>query len=57
MPTEKSQFEVYKNVAEMMQDKEVIIRTLDIGGDKELKYLKLEKEANPFLGFRAIDYV
>ncbi len=54
MPTEKSQFEVYKNVAEMMQDKEVIIRTLDIGGDKELKYLKLEKEANPFLGFRAI---
>ena len=54
MPTEESQFEVYKNVAEMMQDKEVIIRTLDIGGDKELKYLKLEKEANPFLGFRAI---
>ena len=54
MPTEESQFEVYKNVAEMMQDKEVIIRTLDIGGDKELKYLKLEKEANPFLGLRAI---
>lgn len=54
MPTEESQFEVYKNVAEMMQDKEVIIRTLDIGGDKELKYIKLEKEANPFLGLRAI---
>ena len=54
MPTEESQFEVYKNVAEMMQGKEVIIRTLDIGGDKELKYLKLEKEANPFLGLRAI---
>ena len=54
MPTEESQFEVYKNVAEMMQDKEVIIRTLDIGGDKELKYLKLEKETNPFLGLRAI---
>ncbi len=54
MPTEESQFEAYKQVAEIMNGKEAIIRTLDIGGDKELKYLKLEKEANPFLGYRAI---
>lgn len=54
MPTEESQFEAYKKVAEIMKDKEAIIRTLDIGGDKDLKYLKLEKEANPFLGYRAI---
>ena len=54
MPSEESQFESYKKVAEIMKDKEAIIRTLDIGGDKELKYLKLEKEANPFLGYRAI---
>ena len=54
MPTEENQFEVYKSVAEKMNGKEVIIRTLDIGGDKELKYLKLEKDANPFLGYRAI---
>ena len=54
MPSEESQFEAYKKVAEIMKDKEAIIRTLDIGGDKELKYLKLEKEANPFLGYRAI---
>ena len=54
MPTEESQFEAYKQVAEIMKDKEAIIRTLDIGGDKELKYLTLAKEANPFLGYRAI---
>ena len=54
MPTEESQFEAYKNVAERLKGKNVIIRTLDIGGDKDLKYLKLEKEANPFLGYRAI---
>ena len=54
MPTEESQFEAYKKVAEIMKGKESIIRTLDIGGDKDLKYLKLEKEANPFLGYRAI---
>ena len=54
MPSEESQFEAYKKVAEIMKDKEAIIRTLDIGGDKELKYLTLEKEANPFLGYRAI---
>ena len=54
MPTEEEQFKAYKEVAEKMQGKTVIIRTLDVGGDKELKYLKLEKEANPFLGYRAI---
>ena len=54
MPTEEDQFEAYKQVAEIMKDKEAIIRTLDIGGDKDLKYLNLEKEANPFLGYRAI---
>lgn len=54
MPTEEEQFNAYKQVAEKMQGKSVIIRTLDVGGDKELKYLKLEKEANPFLGYRAI---
>ena len=54
MPTEENQFEAYKQVAEIMKGKESIIRTLDIGGDKELKYLTLAKEANPFLGYRAI---
>ena len=54
MPTEQEQFLAYKEVAEKMEGKNVIIRTLDIGGDKELKYLELEKEANPFLGYRAI---
>ena len=54
MPSEESQFEAYKKVAEIMKDKEAIIRTLDVGGDKDLKYLKLDKEANPFLGYRAI---
>ena len=54
MPTEEEQFEAYKKVAKAMGDKPVIIRTLDVGGDKEIKYLHLEKEANPFLGYRAI---
>ena len=54
MPTEEEQYKSYKEVAEKMQGKPVIIRTLDVGGDKELKYLHLEKEANPFLGYRAI---
>ena len=54
MPSEESQFEAYKKVAQIMEGKEAIIRTLDIGGDKDLKYLELEKEANPFLGYRAI---
>ena len=54
MPSEESQFTAYKKVAEIMDGRETIIRTLDIGGDKDLKYLELEKEANPFLGYRAI---
>ena len=53
-PTEKEQFEAYKKVAEKMPNQRIIIRTLDIGGDKELKYMKLPKEKNPFLGYRAI---
>ena len=53
-PTENEQFEAYKKVAESMGDKKVVIRTLDIGGDKNLKYMKLPQEENPFLGYRAI---
>ena len=56
MPTEEEQFEAYKTVAETMKGKPVIIRTLDIGGDKALPYLGLEQEENPFLGFRAIRF-
>ena len=54
MPTEEEQFEAYKEVLEKSEAKRVIVRTLDIGGDKDLKYLNLEKEDNPFLGYRAI---
>lgn len=54
VPTEDEQFEAYKKVAETLEGKPVIIRTLDIGGDKEIPYLGLGKEENPFLGFRAI---
>jgi len=54
LPTEEEQFEAYKTVLERMGDKPVVVRTLDIGGDKELPYLHLPKEMNPFLGFRAI---
>lgn len=53
-PTEDEQFEAYKAVLEGMGEKPVVVRTLDIGGDKELPYLDLPKEMNPFLGFRAI---
>ena len=56
LPTEEEQFEAYKSVAETMNGKPVIIRTLDIGGDKEIPYLGLEKEDNPFLGYRAIRF-
>ncbi len=55
-PTEEEQFEAYSTVAKAMHGKEVIIRTLDVGGDKDIPYLAIEKEDNPFLGFRAIRY-
>ncbi|MBW7651039.1 phosphoenolpyruvate--protein phosphotransferase [Anoxybacillus sp. ST4] len=54
LPTEEEQFEAYKTVLEKMEGKPVVVRTLDIGGDKELPYLDLPKEMNPFLGFRAV---
>ena len=54
MPSEEKQFEAYKQVVATMADRPVIIRTLDIGGDKVLPYLSLPKEMNPFLGYRAI---
>lgn len=54
LPTEEEQFQAYKQVLEQMDDKPVVVRTLDIGGDKQLPYLNLPEEMNPFLGFRAI---
>lgn len=54
LPTEDEQFEAYKAVLEKMENKPVVVRTLDIGGDKELPYLRLPHEMNPFLGYRAI---
>ncbi|MCG8395471.1 phosphoenolpyruvate--protein phosphotransferase [Bacillus atrophaeus] len=54
LPTEDEQFDAYKAVLERMEGKSVVVRTLDIGGDKELPYLELPKEMNPFLGYRAI---
>jgi len=53
-PSEEVQFEAYKTVLEALKNKPVVIRTLDIGGDKKLPYLKIEEEMNPFLGYRAI---
>ncbi|CEO27262.1 phosphoenolpyruvate-protein phosphotransferase [[Clostridium] sordellii] len=53
-PTEQEQYEAYKAVLEGMNGKPIVIRTLDIGGDKELKYFKMDEEMNPFLGYRAI---
>ena len=53
-PTEDAQFEAYKEVLEGMAGKPVVVRTMDIGGDKELPYLKLPHEMNPFLGYRAL---
>lgn len=56
MPTEDEQFEAYQKVAIAMNGKPVIIRTLDIGGDKEIPYMGLKKDENPFLGYRAIRF-
>lgn len=55
-PSEDEQFEAYSTVAKAMGGKEVIIRTLDVGGDKHIPYLQIEKEDNPFMGLRAIRY-
>ncbi|WP_432402304.1 phosphoenolpyruvate--protein phosphotransferase [Wukongibacter sp. M2B1] len=54
LPTEEEQFNAYKEVLESINPKPAVIRTLDIGGDKELSYLKFDEEMNPFLGYRAI---
>ncbi|MEK3731327.1 MULTISPECIES: phosphoenolpyruvate--protein phosphotransferase [Paenibacillus] len=54
LPSEEVQYVAYKTVLEKMEGKPVVVRTLDIGGDKELPYLDLPKEMNPFLGFRAV---
>lgn len=54
IPSEEEQYEAYKKVLEGMDGKPVVVRTLDVGGDKELPYLDLPKEMNPFLGFRAV---
>lgn len=56
LPTEEEQYEAYRAASEAMAGREVIIRTLDVGGDKAIGYLGLEKEENPFLGYRAIRY-
>ena len=56
MPTEDEQLAAYRRVAEAMDGRPVIIRTLDIGGDKEIPYMGLEKDENPFLGYRAIRF-
>lgn len=56
MPAEEEQFEAYKQAAVSMKGRPVIIRTLDIGGDKEIPYMGLEKDENPFLGYRAIRF-
>ncbi|WP_132995372.1 phosphoenolpyruvate--protein phosphotransferase [Sporanaerobacter acetigenes] len=54
LPTEEEQFKSYKIVAEKLEGRPLVIRTLDVGGDKELSYLEMPKEMNPFLGYRAI---
>jgi len=54
LPTEEELFKLYKKAAEIMKEKTVIIRTLDVGGDKNLPYLKMPQETNPFLGWRGI---
>ncbi|MBE5842974.1 MAG: phosphoenolpyruvate--protein phosphotransferase [Butyrivibrio sp.] len=56
LPSEDEQFEAYKEAVETMKGRTVIIRTLDIGGDKDIPYLGMKKEENPFLGYRAVRY-
>ena len=56
LPSEDEQFEAYRKVAVTLKGAPVIIRTLDVGGDKEIPYLKLQKEENPFMGYRAVRY-
>ena len=56
LPSEEEQFAAYKEAAEVLGGKAVIIRTLDIGGDKDIPYLNMKKEENPFLGYRAVRY-
>lgn len=56
LPTEDEQFAAYQKVALRMKDQPVIIRTLDVGGDKEIPYMNLQKEENPFMGYRAVRY-
>ncbi|WP_455138207.1 phosphoenolpyruvate--protein phosphotransferase [Thermophilibacter sp.] len=56
LPSEDEQFSAYQKVALRMKDQPVIIRTLDVGGDKEIPYLNLQKEENPFMGYRAVRY-
>ncbi len=56
IPTEEEQFEAYKKTVLKLGDKPLIIRTLDVGGDKDIPYLGLSKENNPFMGFRAVRY-
>jgi len=56
MPSEDEQFNAYKEAAETLGGKPVIIRTLDVGGDKDIPYLNIKKEENPFLGYRAVRY-
>lgn len=55
-PDEETQYQAYKQVCQALGGKPVIIRTLDVGGDKDIPYLRLEKEENPFLGYRAVRY-
>jgi phosphotransferase system enzyme I (PtsI) len=54
LPTEEEQYQIYREIADVFGDMPVILRTLDIGGDKEVPYLDLPKEANPFLGVRGL---
>ena len=56
LPDEETQYQAYRQVCETLKGKQVIIRTLDVGGDKEIPYLHLEKEENPFLGYRAVRF-